>query len=262
MTNQRQASDAIEAIALLDEPTRRRLYELVIASREAVSRDDAAEALGISRGLVAFHLDRLVAWGLLQAEYRRRNGRSGPGAGRPAKLYRRADREIAVSLPPRHYERAAGFFAEGLSRLERSAADHAVADVARERGAALGAEARTKAGPRPSRRSLRTALMDLLRRAGYEPEVESASGAVCLRNCPYHALATIHRDVTCQMNLAWAEGVASAVDARLQPQLAPSPGRCCVVFREADRSVSRYLASGHRSVTRPSSGPRSPLRGP
>jgi predicted ArsR family transcriptional regulator len=42
----------------------------------------------VSRNLAAFHLDRMASTGLLTVEYRRLTGRSGRGAGRPAKLYR------------------------------------------------------------------------------------------------------------------------------------------------------------------------------
>ncbi len=113
MTKEPVTDDPIGAVATLAEPTRRRLYDLVVASREPVGRDDAVTALGISRELAAFHLDRLVEVGLLQTEFRRRSGRTGPGAGRPAKFYRRADRDLEVSLPPRHYERAADLMATG-----------------------------------------------------------------------------------------------------------------------------------------------------
>src|SRR5262245_1711741 len=102
--------DAIEAITLLDDPTRRRLYRLVAAAQGPVGRDEAARAAGVSRELAAFHLDRLVAGGLLHAGFRRLSGRSGPGAGRPAKLYRRADRELTVTLPARRYDAAAEVF--------------------------------------------------------------------------------------------------------------------------------------------------------
>ena len=142
MTNNTPALDPVRAVALLDEPTRRRIYEVVAVSHEPVGRDDTAVELGISRELAAFHLDRLVSGGLLKTEYRRRSGRSGPGAGRPAKLYRRTDRELTVSIPPRHYDAAADVFAEGLSRLQDPAATAAVAEVARERGTELGVEAR------------------------------------------------------------------------------------------------------------------------
>lgn len=231
MTDDKPALDPVAAVALLDEPTRGRIYELVAASHEPMGRDDTAVALDISRELAAFHLDRLVKGGLLETEYQRRNGRRGPGAGRPAKLYRRTDRELVVSLPPRHYDAAADVFAEGLSRLRSPAATAAVAEAARERGTKLGAEARRNAGRRPSRGRLLAALLDLLGRAGYEPEVDQATGSVCLRNCPYHALAADHRELTCGMNLAWADGVAGAVDGRLQPVLTANDGYCCVEFK-------------------------------
>src|SRR6187401_444958 len=104
----------IEAIALLDEPVRRRLYEWLIAQSGSVSRDEAAAGVKISRALAAFHLDRLAADGLLEVEFARRSGRTGPGAGRPAKLYRRAEREITVSLPERRYAAAAAMMADAL----------------------------------------------------------------------------------------------------------------------------------------------------
>src|SRR5512141_2283208 len=104
MTRKPAVEDPIGAVALLQEPNRQRLYDLVVSSHEPVGRDDAAAAVGISRELAAFHLDRLVEASLLETEYRRRSGRTGPGAGRPAKFYRRGNREVAVSLPARHYD--------------------------------------------------------------------------------------------------------------------------------------------------------------
>ncbi len=222
--------DPIDAVAVLAEPTRRALYELVTASRQPVGRDDAVAALGISRELAAFHLDRLVAAGLLQTEYRRRSGRTGPGAGRPAKLYRRADRVVEVSLPPRRYDLAADFMATALGRLGHGSGVEALAGVARERGTAVGLAARRQAGPRAGRRRSLAWLVDVLRGAGFEPDLE-ADGRVCLRNCPYEALTADHRDLTCGMNLAWAEGVVDGLAVpKVKAELAPEPGRCCVVF--------------------------------
>ncbi|HET8785902.1 MAG TPA: helix-turn-helix domain-containing protein, partial [Candidatus Limnocylindrales bacterium] len=106
--------DDIDAIALLDEPVRRRLYEWVVDQGRPVGRDEAAAAAGVSRALAAFHLDRLAAAGLLTTEFRRLTGRTGPGAGRPSKLYARADRDIRVALPERRYDIAAEVMAEAL----------------------------------------------------------------------------------------------------------------------------------------------------
>jgi predicted ArsR family transcriptional regulator len=234
VTRPHPISDPVEAVALLDEPNRRRLYELVTVTREPISRNEAARELGISRELAAFHLDRLLDAGLLEAEYRRLRGRTGPGAGRPSKLYKRTQRDLAVSFPSRRYNVAAELLATAFDRLDAPSGAEAVAGVARELGTHVGLQARRSGGPRPSRERLVIALLDLLRGAGYMPEVDDASGAVGLRNCPYHALAESHRVLTCGMNLAWADGVAHALgDSGLRPELDPKPGYCCVVFQPA-----------------------------
>lgn len=232
MTKMPAVDDSIAAVALLEEPNRQHLYDLVVASPEPVGRDDAAGALGISRELAAFHLDRLAHGGLLETEYRRRGGRTGPGAGRPAKLYRRANRQVTISLPPRNYAFAADLMATALDRSTAASAA-AVADAARERGAAIGAGARREVGARPGRGRLLTALLDVLRAAGYEPRIETQNRTVSLRNCPYEELAADHRELTCGMSLAWAMGVVDGLGSSASAQLAPQPGRCCVVFRTA-----------------------------
>src|SRR5437879_6303744 len=94
----------IDALAALNEPLRRRVYRYVIAEGSPMRRDEVAAALGVARSVAAFHLDKLAKVGLLDVEFRRPPGRGGPGAGRPAKLYRRAPGEVSVSLPERHYD--------------------------------------------------------------------------------------------------------------------------------------------------------------
>jgi predicted ArsR family transcriptional regulator len=220
----------IRAVALLDEPVRRHLYEVVAASRDAVNRDDAAAAAGVSRALAAFHLDRLVDAGLLVAEYRRLSGRAGPGAGRPAKLYRAAAGEVAVSLPDRRYELPARLFAEALEHDGGPQPAPSVAAAARALGSSLGTAARAAAGRRPARSRLRDALASTLDRRGYAP-FETAAGEIRFGNCPFHALVDEHRDLVCGMNLALAEGMLDGLGAdRLEARLDPQPGLCCVAI--------------------------------
>src|SRR4051812_6318579 len=107
-------SARVAAVAALAEPTRRRLYDHVVRQPAPVSRDDAAAALGVPRATTAFHLDRLVADGLLEVSFERRTGRSGPGAGRPAKVYRRAACAVELSLPERRYDLAGELLAGAL----------------------------------------------------------------------------------------------------------------------------------------------------
>jgi predicted ArsR family transcriptional regulator len=249
MSDRVVGTDPITGVALLGDANRRRLYDLVAASSDAVGRDDAAAALGISRELAAFHLDRLVAGGLLATEYRRRSGRSGPGAGRPAKLYRRSRGEVSVALPPRDYARAASVFAEALDDLGEPAAD-AVEASAREQGRRIGAQARERAGARPTDRRRADVLVDVLTDGGFEPTVDPTDETIRLRNCPYRVLSERHRDLTCGMNLAWASGIVDGLGARrLEAELDPRPDACCVVFRDAKARVSPRSGPG--------TGPRS-----
>src|SRR5215217_4530619 len=134
----------VAGVASLAEPQRRALYRFVVAQVGAVSKDQAAQALGVARSVAGFHLDRLVADGLLTTEFRRLTGRQGPGAGRPAKLYRRAKGELSVSLPARHYDLAARLLAAAVDQATRTATpvDEALERVAVDRGRVLGEQAR------------------------------------------------------------------------------------------------------------------------
>ncbi len=230
--------DDIEAVALLDEPVRRALYEWIVGQGRAIGRDEAAAAIGISRALAAFHLDRLVDEELLVTEFRRLSGRTGPGAGRPAKLYRRGEREVTVSLPERRYELAARLFAEALQEMSDDGPPAELRASATRLGEALGTSARRRAGARPGRVRLRVALLDALEERGYEPR-ETPDGEIRLGNCPFHALVDDHRQLVCGMNLALSDGLLDGLggddfSARLDPQ----PGQCCVAIAPINKSGS------------------------
>jgi predicted ArsR family transcriptional regulator len=209
----------VAAVAALAEPTRRRLYEHVVRSPQPVSRDDVAAATGVGRPTTAFHLDRLVADGLLDVHYERRSGRTGPGAGRPAKLYRRAECSVSVSLPERRYDLAgellAGALAEAEASGERPAA--VLGRRARDRGRDLAADAGT--GP--------DAVVGVLEEHGFEPRHQD--DGIALANCPFHTLAQEHTELVCGMNLQLLRGVVEGVpDAGLSASLHPEAGLCCV----------------------------------
>ncbi|MEU4742696.1 helix-turn-helix domain-containing protein, partial [Actinosynnema sp. NPDC023658] len=200
----------VSAVAALDEPTRRRLYDFVVRSPSPVSRDEAAEAVGIPRTTVAFHLDRLVSEGLLEVVHERRTGRSGPGAGRPAKLYRRSAEQIAVSLPDRRYELAALLLADALSEADTSG--EAPGTVLRRRARDLGRELGRDVG-RTSRDADdgRLAALRALESFGFEPRASGAS--VVLGNCPFHTLARQHTELVCGMNLCLLDGLLDGLAA-------------------------------------------------
>ncbi|MDQ2935520.1 MAG: transcriptional regulator [Chloroflexota bacterium] len=233
----------IQAVALLHEPVRRALYEWVADAGRAVSREEAAAGVDISRALAAFHLDRLVREGLLIAEYRRLSGRSGPGAGRPAKLYRRGPRQVTVSLPERRYEIAAELFAETIEQLGEQLPPDALRAAARRVGQAVGSAARKRLGGRPGQKRLRLALVETLRERGYQPR-EAASGEIELGNCPFHALVDDHRPLACGMNLALADGLLDGLGASNEARYHPEPGQCCVIIGSPGGSLGPEIAKG------------------
>jgi predicted ArsR family transcriptional regulator len=216
MEQQRPLADRVAAVSALDEPIRRALFRYVSRSDSPVGRDDAAEALGLPRSTAAFHLDRLAEEGLLAVEYKRLTGRTGPGSGRPAKLYRRAAGEVAVTLPERHYEFAGQLLLAAIEESARTGepAGEALLRIAGETGRALGSGVGS--------------LKQVLEEYGYEPRSDR-DGGIVLGNCPFHRLARQHTDVVCHVNLELLRGAAEgANDRRHTMVLDPGVGRCCV----------------------------------
>lgn len=205
------------SVAALADPLRRALYRFVAEQPGAVSRDQAAEGVEVPRHTAKFHLDRLVEEGLLVTEFRRLTGRTGPGAGRPAKLYRRARKEISVSLPSRRYDLAGHVLADAVERaLDGTPMPEAV-DVAADAAAHAVATAYDDAS-----------VADVLGALGYEPRPD---GGLRLANCPYDRLAADHADLVCAVNERFIAGLCSALGSEepvARTGTGPSPSGCCV----------------------------------
>ena len=226
----KQLERQLDHLAVLGDPVRRALYLHVSSRSDDVSRDQAARALRISRALAAFHLDKLVEAGLLETSFRRLSGRSGPGSGRPSKLYRRSSEQIDVTLPARRYELAARLLARAMT-AEGTAPVAALEHAAEALGLQIGAEARGRSdSPQDSTRLLGRAL-EALRASGFEPR-QDANGDIMLENCPFAALQRESPTLTCGMNLALCRGLVAGLQAaRWTARLEPRSGRCCVVIQ-------------------------------
>ena len=212
--------DRISAVAALDQPVRRDLYRVLTDAEGWTSRDDAAGALGIPRSVAAFHLDKLAAAGVVEVRFERTSGRTGPGAGRPSKLYRPSSDEVAASVPDRRYDLAGSLLADAVAESASTGAP--VGDCVRSTALAAGRRMGSAV-------SGRDGVLDVLAGCGYEPAA-GRRREVVLDNCPFHRLAEDHRDLVCGMNLHFLTGVleGAGVDDRLAARLAPEPGRCCV----------------------------------
>jgi predicted ArsR family transcriptional regulator len=217
----------LEAMAALREPTRRRLYQFVERQADAVSRDEAANEIGISRALAAFHLDKLVELGLLRAEFRRLSGRSGPGAGRTSKLYLRSRNQLSVSLPRRDHELLARLLAASFSS---NAQDSPAAEPARKFGISLGQRARRRLRGDPGPARLLQCVEGVLERLGFEPYRASPS-EVRLRNCPFDPLSRVYTPVVCGVAQSVITGIAEGVGATaVRVGRQEQPDRCCGVI--------------------------------
>jgi predicted ArsR family transcriptional regulator len=224
----------VAGVGALAEPARRGLYLYVVGQPEPVSRDQAAAGVDLPRHTAKFHLDKLVEEGLLDTEYRRLSGRRGPGAGRPTKLYRRSGRQVAVTLPQRHYELAGQILAGAVD----SAADggtpvleavHRAAADAGRRLATDGDRNDLRLSPSPLAR-----VAAVLASHGYEPRIQA--DAIVLANCPFHALAREHTALVCGMNLHLIRAMLDELGCpRVRATLDPAPNRCCVTLTGGPR---------------------------
>jgi predicted ArsR family transcriptional regulator len=221
---------AIQAVAALGDDLRRGLYEFIRAADGPVTREEAAAAVGISRKLAAFHLDKLVDAGLLQTSTR-------PGTrkvGRAPKVYRPAEQDLRISFPPRQPDLLADILLDAVL-AEGQDARAAALRVARERGAELGEDERrrTRPGRLGTERAL-TMASALLTRCGFEPSREAPT-RVRLRTCPFHPLAAKAPNMVCGINHALLAGLIDGLGATtIDAVLDPHAGECCVELQARD----------------------------
>jgi predicted ArsR family transcriptional regulator len=233
--NDTDLEQQLAGVAGLADPVRRALYRYVAERGVPVGRDEAAGAAGIGRSLAGYHLDKLVGDGLLEARFERRTGRTGPGAGRPAKLYVRAPGQIELSLPARDYAALAELLAQAVEADPAGTAQTALHRAARALGTRLGAEIAGRVAADAGPRDVLAATREVLSSRGYEP-YDDPAGVVRLRNCPFDRLAAQHRELVCGANLALIGGLTERAGGagRVQAELDPRPGFCCVALTAGD----------------------------
>jgi predicted ArsR family transcriptional regulator len=225
----------LTGLAGLGDPIRRALYRHVADRGVPISREEAAQAAGISRPLAAYHLDKLVDDGLLEPRYHHRGGRRGPGAGRPTKHYVRADRQLELSLPARDYAALAELLAGAVEADPSGTASAALNRAAATLGAELGTEAASGVAPDGDPDQVLAAVRQALAARGYEP-YDGPDGTIRLRNCPFHRIAAQHRQVVCGANHAMLQALTDQLDGdppTVRAVLDLQPGRCCVTLTRA-----------------------------
>jgi predicted ArsR family transcriptional regulator len=181
--------DELEAVG---EPELRDALLFARAQPRRISADELAAAQQVHRNVARSRLERLVKAGLLVVGFERRTGRSGPGAGRPAKVYAVTPELAAIEFPARRYESLLGLLVDAIPAANKTGELRAV-------GAAFGRQLADSARLRPAR-TLQAGferMCEAVRRLGYQASVAEVTdrGAVILTpTCPLRPLIRTRPD--------------------------------------------------------------------
>jgi predicted ArsR family transcriptional regulator len=194
--------------AVLADGTRYRIYRSIVERPGVeVTVTDTAERFALHHNVARMHLSKLEQAGLLSTSLRK-----GTGGGRPAKLYRQADKVAAFAMPPRRYD----FLADlALTVLAETVDEQTIAEICHRAGVEAG---RTFVATHPERRPAdRTALaeivLEITEGAGLLPEVSWDGNELALevRNCVFKEVSTTHPDFVCNMHQPFMEGAIEVI---------------------------------------------------
>jgi predicted ArsR family transcriptional regulator len=220
------ANRAWQALATLSDPRRRDVYEYVAGALGPVTRDQVSEALGMTRSLAAFHLDKLADIGLLDVSFARSPDRpAGRGAGRPSKRYQLSDLDVGISIPPRRYDIVGRILARAIGT---DGPEGDPWETARQEGRRLG-EGYLEGRPAPQG-TLTAQVEQVLADTGYAPLADGTH--LRLRNCPFHSVADAMPDLVCSVNHGFLTGVLEGLGADARMSATPTDSRergCCCV---------------------------------
>jgi predicted ArsR family transcriptional regulator len=208
----------------LDSIGDRELRETLLFARaqpQPVTADEVAAAQRIHRNVARGRLERLAEAGLLIASFERRTGRTGPGAGRPAKTYRVAPELTAIEFPKRRYEQLISLVVDALPGRGRRERLHEI-------GIAFGRDLAREARLR-SAKTVRTALGRLcsaLGSLGYQASIAEMSGeraVITTATCPLRPLVRAHPRLAMLDRGMWTALVARALGTTVDQVACDTP---------------------------------------
>lgn len=197
--------------AALGDPTRRGIFFAVRAAGREMGKDEVAAAVGIDRRLAGFHLDKLVEQGFLDADFRRGEGRGGPGAGRPPKRYRLAETEALMAVPERHYELLASLLLRAAAEGGSGSRQDVLERVGYEFGYEVGRAEAAAGGSGPGA-SASEAIQDVVRlltRYGFAARADGGEGLRACA-CPFEEIAFDDPERICGLDRAIWRGMLAA----------------------------------------------------
>jgi predicted ArsR family transcriptional regulator len=177
---------SVDPIAVLGDAELRATFLHVRGSDRAVTAAETGVALGVHRTVARWRLERLAGAGLVIPGFERRTGRTGPGAGRPAKTYAVAPETRQVEFPARRYDELLALMIAALPRRGRQ---RRLAEVGVRFGQGLARLAELRPARRPAAAAQRVG--GALRTLGFQVTVESADARQIVfstQTCPLRPL--------------------------------------------------------------------------
>jgi predicted ArsR family transcriptional regulator len=194
----------------LGDATRRGIYISIRESPEAMTTAEIAELFDIHPNVARHHLHRLVEDGYLSVTERRRSGKQGPGAGRPAKHYAATAKEVQLQFPARRYDLLAELLVRVIQRLAPADASVAALAVGREYGTELAAEIGL-----PDDAGFETAALAVARAMtgmGFDTEANTDDHLLVTSFCPFGETAVNHPEIVCKLDQGIVTGLMAAAN--------------------------------------------------
>lgn len=197
--------------ASLGDATRRGIYITVRESPEAVTASHISGLFDIHPNVARHHLDRLVDDGYLSVTSRRPEGRSGPGAGRPAKHYSATSKEVSVQFPARRYDLLSELLVRVIEEIAPEDAGAVAEQVGRTYGRELAAEIGlpTDAGFEAAAQAVARAMMGV----GFDTEAHIDQRLLVTSFCPFGTTATNHPEIVCKLDQGIVRGLMESANA-------------------------------------------------
>jgi predicted ArsR family transcriptional regulator len=176
----------MDYLAAVGDPELREALLFARSQARPVTADDLAASKGLHRNVARSRLERLASAGLLAPGYERRTGKSGPGAGRPAKTYAVLPQLESIEFPASPFESLAAMLVDAL-------ATDGGGKRLRDIGVAFGRELGRAAGLRPVKKVEAgfERLCEAVRSLGYQASVERVGrneAVIASPTCPLRPL--------------------------------------------------------------------------
>jgi predicted ArsR family transcriptional regulator len=206
--------------ATLGDPTRRSIYLRIRSSTEPTTASTIAAEFGIHPNVARHHLDRLAEEGYLEVTRRRQTGKTGPGAGRPAKCYTSTDKEIDLRFPTRRLDLLIDLLVRTVMRLAPSDGTDVALEIGRDFGHELAAGLNVDTSGNED--GMLEAVATMMRHEGFE--IIADGDRLLTQHCPFGASSFEHPEVLCALDRGIMAGIFDIVAPAAVPHMETNLG--------------------------------------